>query len=338
MKEDSESVWRRVERKRVSAPHSWRFRSSIWASAGVLVLAAMLWLVIARRADDGPLRDSTGQPFNDLGASNARDLSDGSRIELAANSELQVLSNDATTFSCALRRGRGTFEVRPGGPRRWRVDAGSVQVEVVGTRFVVDRTALGTRVSVARGTVLVRGEHVPDGVQKLTVGGELLVPNSQLAVPMSAAEAELLAVPDATITAPEKAARTPLPAAAPSVHLSLALADEQRRQGNVGDAIHTLTGIMNQPGNDPERAMAAFTLGKLQLDSAGKPAQAVVAFRNCLRFSPPSAVAEDALARLVQAQARSGDLAGARSTARDYELRYPTGRRLTDVWQWVSAR
>jgi transmembrane sensor len=106
----------------------------------------------------------------------------------------------------------------------------------------------------------------------------------------------------------------------------------------VRGAIQTLKAAVAGGTEPPRRAIAAFTLGKLLLDTAGQPGQAEAAFRTCLRLSPPSSVAEDALARLVEAQARSGKVLGAKTTARQYEQRYPNGRRLADVQRWANSR
>src|SRR5690606_30409094 len=102
-------------------------------------------------------------------------LSDGSAIELAEQSSLEVLSNDRESFVTVLRQGRGTFDVKPGGSRRWRIEAGPVEVEVVGTRFTVERSADQVFVHVERGAVLVRGNTVPDRVQRLNAGAGLVV-------------------------------------------------------------------------------------------------------------------------------------------------------------------
>ena len=115
----------------------------------------------------------------------------------------------------------------------------------------------------------------------------------------------------------------------------LQVADEQRRHGNLKGAIASLRAASAE-GDSSRRAIAAFTLGKLLLDGAGRPSEAAQAFRSCLRMSPPAAMAEDASARLVEAQARAGHAEAALRSARDYERRYPNGRRLADVRRWAK--
>jgi transmembrane sensor len=118
----------------------------------------------------------------------------------------------------------------------------------------------------------------------------------------------------------------------------LKFADEERKRGNLRGAIEALRAVVDGDPSESRRAIAAFTLGKLLLDGENRPAQAKLAFRACLRLSPPAAVAEDALARLVEAEARGGAASAARAAALDYERRYPKGRRLADVRRWANIR
>lgn len=345
--DEIQSVWRGVQRRRARArdraaagsPLRWAF---VVVPLVLLLALPVLWW--NNRAGDGALRDSAGHALNVLGgpAPSALSLSDGSRIELGENSELQVLDNDSTSFTSALRRGRGSFEVKPGGGRRWRIEAGKVQVEVVGTGFVVERSARETLVLVMHGTVLVRGEGVPDGVQKLGAGEQLRIPNAGPSAVRGPATAPAAPVAPSNGSAPSLDAHAAVAAAEPSASAarksSLQLADEQRRHGDIAGAIQTLRAVAGQAQSGSERSIAAFTLGKLLLDAAGQPGDAARAFRSCLKSSPPASVAEDALARLVEAEARVGNASAAHALAVDYERRYPTGRRLTDVQRWGKLR
>jgi transmembrane sensor len=346
-------VWRGVRRRR-SAPVRSGGRRYVLALASAALMAIVV-LVFALRAPSGhgPLLEASGRTLNSLGATAASStpLSDGSRIDLGPGAELEVLDNDESSFVCVLRRGRGTFEVKPGGPRRWRVEAGALRVEVIGTRFTVDRAKARVSVSVERGTVLVRGDRVPDGVQKLTAGSRLVIDVPEPLANVPSARAVQASTPaaspglDSAGAANSNSAKkdNPAVAALPSSPARTAtvdwlqVADEQRRNGNLKGAIASLRAAMNADGDGSRRAIAAFTLGKLLLDSAGRPADAAQAFRSCLRSSPPAAMAEDASARLVEAQARAGNGDAARRGAREYERRYPNGRRLADVRRWAGV-
>lgn len=325
-------VWRGVKKRRAASasPRAW---IAAFALASLLVLA---WAVRSSSATGKQLRDERGQSLSTLGAATASAvrLTDGSRIELSSDAKLEVLDNDGTTFACALRRGHTLFDVVPGGPRRWRIEAGAVRVEVVGTRFSVERAEGRVSVAVERGTVLVRGERVPDGVQKLEAGGNLVIDSAD----------EATKSPPAGVPAAAPALEPPAPVASASARAPLGkvangdllkFADEERQRGNLPGAIQALRLAVDE-GPADRRAIAAFTLGKLLLDGENRPAEAKAAFRACLRLSPPAAVAEDALARLVEAEARGGAGQAARAAASDYEKRYPNGRRLADVRRWAT--
>src|SRR5687768_14386150 len=62
-------------------------------------------------------------------------LLDGSKVSLAARSELTVQRNQPALVSLGLTRGRVDFDVAPQGARSFKVVAGDVEVRVVGTRF-----------------------------------------------------------------------------------------------------------------------------------------------------------------------------------------------------------
>jgi transmembrane sensor len=138
-------------------PESWRTKPA--ASAAALL-----------RSDGGA-----------LGLMEAREqaqivrLSDASEIRLARGARLEPLQSSRSRFEVLLARGSAEFAVTPGGPRRWRVEAGAASVEVVGTVFRVDRRTDKVTVSVSRGAVLVRGENVPGRAQRVTAGQRLEV-------------------------------------------------------------------------------------------------------------------------------------------------------------------
>jgi hypothetical protein len=50
----------------------------------------------------------------------------------------------------------------------------------------------------------------------------------------------------------------------------------------------------------------------------------------------PAGLAEDALARRVEAEGRAGNGARAAELAREYLRRFPNGRRVEDVQRWLG--
>ena len=88
---------------------------------------------------------------------------------------------------------------------------------------------------------------------------------------------------------------------------------------------------MEAHSDDPRAALAAFTLGRVLLDELGRPREAQDAFSRARSLAPAAPLAEDALAREVEAASRAGDVARARALAVEYEVAYPAGTRLRAV-------
>ncbi len=178
-------LWRGVQARRTQHDERLRQRPVRRVAAGALAVAmGLLVLLLWRGPVDSP--QEVG-PVLAVGGSEAPThleaavgeaplavpLADGSLLTLQPGAKLEVLENSGRTFTTALRGGRTRFAVQPGGPRRWKVEAGPVAVEVVGTVFAVERTASTVVVEVEHGVVLVRGEGVPDHVRRLTAGERL---------------------------------------------------------------------------------------------------------------------------------------------------------------------
>jgi len=343
-------VWSGVRARRGGSRFALR-RLPAW-SYGVLATAAVLLLAVLGlrwqeggppaplAVSSGPLVSRAGAALSVLGGERAssNDLADGSSIALTPGSRLEVLENTSKTFVSVLRSGRGSFAVRPGGPRRWTVEAGLATVEVVGTRFSVTRLPDGVAVDVEHGIVLVRSELIQDHVQRLTAGQRLVIhaPASPFASASASAPAGSAPVTTPTlapVVAIESARVLPV-----TLEQLLGQANEQRRRGDVAGAETSLRRALSEHPNEPQAALTAFTLGKLLLDAEGRPRDAAAEFAHCLALSPPSALAEDALFRLGQAQAQAGESEAAQGSARAYIARYPQGRHVADVSRWLDAR
>jgi len=74
----------------------------------------------------------------------------------------------------------------------------------------------------------------------------------------------------------------------------------------------------------------------MRLDQLSEPSAGAKDIERALALEIPSALAEDAQARLVEAYARAGDVERARDAARVYRQRYPQGRRTRDIERWSS--
>ena len=164
-----ERAWEGIRAKRS------RRRAIPLLLAAALVTSALLAALAfwARPSGAGPLRDPNGiaSAFTGGDAGGTARLSDDSVITLGKGAQVRVLENTDTAFTMVLTCGAAVFDVKPGGPRRWRVELGCGAVEVVGTRFSIDRGEARVIVRVERGAVLVRSDQLqPDHVERLEAG------------------------------------------------------------------------------------------------------------------------------------------------------------------------
>jgi transmembrane sensor len=376
--QDIQKAWRGLRARRAQGSAARASRWTVgWIAAGALATCLALALVWTSRgvtSEPRELRTETGEPLEVLAAAQAEPravrLDDGSRITLEPGAEAQVLENTDRSFVTMLRKGKTRFDVRPGGPRRWSVECSLATIEVVGTAFTVTRTERQVRVEVHKGIVLVRGERVPERVQRLTAGQhlELTEEPPRAAAPSPEPEPEPepvqapapVAPPPPPVTAPRAQAESWRAAAAKGDHASayarlgdaglrrearqardidtlLMLADVARQSGHPQQAAQLLEQAMREHPKDSRAGLAAFTLGRLELETLGKPARAAQAFARVIALGEPRSLQEDAHARLVQAHARAGAWEEAREAAARYEQLYPQGYRLQDVRRWATG-
>jgi transmembrane sensor len=365
-------MWSKIQARRASSRTPMK-SVMIWATVGALLGVAVMLAVegarnrdrhvatVERARDEGALLLASRAPMKTIDVtanvpSRSVELSDGSHIQVEPASHLETLASSASEVVFRLAFGRAVFDVVPGGPRRWVVEAGLARVEVVGTRFGVTRNPERVHVDVTRGVVLVRGATVPDGVVRVEAGGELdvLPPQSEGAAPAPAGSdnaSSHLRLPSqahsvATWRTSANGGRYAEAYAAlgrggvgretarsDSADELLALADVARLSGHPAEAVEPLERILREHAGSAGAALAAVTLGRIQL-GLNEPAEAARAFERALSLRVPAGLAEDVYARLVEARARAGDHAGAAAAAREYERRFPTGRRSADVLRW----
>ncbi len=118
----------------------------------------------------------------------------------------------------------------------------------------------------------------------------------------------------------------------------LALADVARLSGHPAEAVLPLERILAEFTQDAQAPLAAFALGRLQLDSLGHAQAAVSAFRKALDLGIPRSLREDVRARLVEAYARSGDAGAAQHAADAYFGEFPDGRYTRAIQGWLHLR
>jgi transmembrane sensor len=118
----------------------------------------------------------------------------------------------------------------------------------------------------------------------------------------------------------------------------LALADVARLSGHPAEAVMPLDRIIGDFANDAQAPLAAFALGRLELDSLGHAQAAASAFRKALTLGIPRSLREDVRARLVEACSLSGDSRAAQRAADAYLAEFPKGRHVQAIQGWLRLR
>ena len=323
----------------------------------------------ARMAAASPLRTSIGMPVATIAATDHAEtfaFDDASHVTLTPGAQLTPRINDGSTFVSGLAGG-ATFDVTPGGPRRWSIECGLVTVDVIGTRFSVVDTSNADRrsvhVNVDHGIVLVRGENVPDQKKRLIDGESIDVIEPHLA---PAPTASTSAAPAIALAAPKLAtSATMLPspswhdlanrgdyanayrelgpdglaseAAIANVDDLLALADVARLSAHPRDAIAPLSRVVSEHRTDARAPLAAFTIGRVDLDTLNDPAAAAHAFQQAIDLGLPDALLDDAYARLAEANVKAGDQTAARAASAACSAKHPGCGRSSAMKRWVPT-
>lgn len=285
------------------------------AAAGAAVACAVA-LAALRLGDGGVVRFADG--------STARPLDARARIVARRDARDAVVAE--------LRAGGARFEVTHDPSRAFRVDAGDVAVEVIGTTFTVERTADGVRVAVERGRVRVRAASTVElgaGESGLFTAAP---PAATAPPPAAAPDWKLLALEgdyDLAFRALGDGPRAP-DGPDPVADLLLA-ADVARLSHHPAAALAPLGEVVDRHPDDPRAPLAAFTLGRVLLDELGRPQAAADAFARARALDPAGPLAADALGREVEAWSRAGDTARARDRAETYLRLHPRGARVNSV-------
>jgi transmembrane sensor len=325
-------------------------RVTMLAMVPLLVLAAFAtrggWSHHAmRRAAPTVARESRTLHFDD-GATTVT-LAPGSRVETAETT--------ATRIVLRVTHGRASFDVAHREGRTFRVEAGAAAVQVLGTAFAVERAGEGARVSVESGRVRVffgdryadlgAGEEgiFPSAIASAAVNGDV-APTAERATDRSSEPSAGVIPPSPVrheIASPtwrsfaahgnyDEAYSALADAGFASVRDEVAdlftASDVARLSGHPSDAVAPLGRVLAHHGDDARAPLAAFTLGRVLLDDMGQAREAAAAFARIRGMSNAGALAEDALAREVEAWSRAGEIEQAHEAATVYLSRYPEGR------------
>jgi hypothetical protein len=288
------------------------------------------------------------------------DFADGSSIEASPGARVEALASRPGEFAVAVRRGRAQFRVTPGGPRRWRIEASHAQVEVLGTVLWVESDAAGSSVRVDVGRVLVRSPELPGGSRPLAAGevlrlgaatetgaaevapGDAEPSSGDALTPASPARVERRRARTRAVGATRlEGGAASLPArsrAGGSTAASLwEEADEARRDGQPARAAELLARLIEGYPEDSQVALAAFTLGVLQLDRLAQPVDAAQSFQLAIELGLGAALRDDAYLRWAEALSRVRDPARLAMVSAEYARLYPRGRQRAAIERLAEA-
>lgn len=294
-------------------------------------------------------KERSGEPATLVVADGAVRLQDGSTATPLGHGSVVRLSSSLPSRSVIeVAKGGARFFVTKNATRVFRVEAGDVAVEVLGTQFAVERIERRVRISVYEGRVRVLWEH---SETELSSGGtglfppeeptaltpsEKQEPSPRKKASSNRASASEPSWKDLAQDGDYQEAYEALARGAPASMRDepgdlLLAADVKRLSHHAAEALVPLRKIVADHRDDPRAQLAAFTLGRVLLDELGRPNEAAQAFADAEALLPNGALAEDAVAREVEAWSRAGDATRARVVAEDYLKRYPEGRKRRSV-------
>jgi len=339
------AIERRVRRRRTAR---WVVATSSIVLAGGLLLARFVGQRPATVAIHPPATSAPSAPR----AEPAEPIA----TPLTADTEL-IVDPEGAGRAYVLRRGSARFVVTHDERHPFRVRVGPLVVEDLGTIFSVARLSEAQfDVGVEEGHVAVlcakNRIELGAGQRRTFTCGE---PESRARIVQPPAAALLPKVPEerskgaGAMEPPPQAApawrvlaergqyqeaydslhREPEDSVRDETHALLLAADTARLSGHASDAVPYLRRVLVQHGSDPRAHLAAFTLGRVLLDELGRPTEAAAAFERARL--PHTPLAEDALARAIEAWARAGDAGRAHELALEYQRSYPQGRRMRAV-------
>jgi transmembrane sensor len=335
-----DAVYARVARER-----QWRARLITIVVLLLSLGAGVTW----RALGEGPRRiaEMNGQSVH---------FSDGSSVRLLdRDAVLDVGTASEAVVEVTLRGGSAEFAITPNPARRFVVHAGAADVTVLGTQFTVTRDAARVRVAVTHGRVSVA---YVGGASLLTDGESNWFPRAELRDPPPSADAAPAVASSAPPPKPpakeppeqhaersryiEHASRGEYGEAYAAIERRpdvvgdaaadmLRAADAARFSGHPLEATRYLERVVREHARDSVAPLAAFTLGRIELSQLGQPAKAADAFARAYALAPQGSLAEDALAREVEAVGATSDHERARQLAGQYLARFPHGRRAEGV-------
>lgn len=311
-----------AERVDTVLPRPRRSRMPYLLGAAALA-AAVLALVMFVRRTDAPTREvaSPSRVVTPVGGE-SRFIVGDAVIDAKSDTSVEVQHGENGAITLVLARGAVDCDVEPRhGRPPFRVIAGDLKVEVVGTRFTVTRTP-ALRVDVARGKVKVTSSTgttlVEAGESWPAITAEVQPVVEQPAVAEPAVAEPAVAGPAAEQPAVEQ---PPVVAEQPPTHI--AAPKTVAKQAKPVAAAPT----------DEALAQKSYNVA-VNLETSN-PAKAATIYRAIATDSKTSpTLAATALLSLAQVQLRLMDPAGALSAADEYMKRFPKATSAQEA-MWV---
>ena len=310
-----------------------RSRLAIWLPAAACLAAAAIAIVVVVGRDERPVEIAGPSLVETPVGGSSRFTVGDAVVQAGSDTSVSVSTSDAGVM---LVLGRGTIdcnvEPRNGRPP-FRVHAGDVDVEVVGTRFAVTRVGSGARVDVTRGKVRVRSA----AGERLLTPGQSWTPAAITATAAQTAPApeppSATVPPQPTIEPPEPVAPRPQPPREPTRREAFAQA-QLLESKDVQKAARAYRSIAN--GSDSWAALSLYSLAELQAGDDAK--QALRSLDELARRFPKGANAEDASWLRVDVLQRSGRQDEARAAAESYLRVFPRGTYVKQAGSLATPR
>jgi transmembrane sensor len=292
-----------------------------------------------------------------------RAVSDGIEADVERGVGLEVKENTDARVVVTVGAGDSRFRVRHDPERLFRVQAGEVTIEDLGTKFEVAHEGDRVRVSVSEGAVSVAFPNANGAGRSTAV---LTAPASGTYPASAVPQNPPPGGADATnTTAPTSSAGKTAAVRGPgwrelarggkhgSAYELLAPSDFRDVKDEPGDlllasdaarlshhpkeAATLLRKLLARHERDPRAPSAAFQLGWLLMKDLGRHREAAAAFARAEALAPHGNLAEDAVARAVEAWHRAGDTPRARAEVTRYRASYPRGRHLAMLERLVGT-
>jgi transmembrane sensor len=331
----------KIEAKLADRRVARRKRPWLLAGGGLLLSAAVALLAFVALRPPAPTDTAETLAVDTVAArptapllaipdESALTLPDGSNAQMHTGARVDVAVQTDALVRLMQRAGVVRYEVTPNPGRRFVVDAGGVEVRVIGTVFTIALGETDVRVAVERGKVEVAGA---ESVAVLGAGDEL-----KLDRPTPADEPILLADDHAPPglegdivielepeDAQGKAAvRGSKPVKVPTAAELQERADAARLSGELGEAAAALSELVRRYPKDSRAYSGYFTLGKVER-ARGRHAAAAAAFTACFQRAPSGSLAEDARAEAAVSWQSAGQTERAAAAAQAYLDRYANG-------------